>query len=444
MAGGATRPVDLEAIERIVIVGDARAATPGWESSWPALLSAQLPQVAPRARVLRLDRAGASFASLAEAPGLLCACASEACVAAPSPCLEATDTSPALVIVQLGTVDMLQVFLHLAQQPSLAMAPDTLLADFRAQVRAVLAMVDDPAHFGRRPALRVLGVVDPSDGSGDLDALVQRVFNLPLATHVAPADALGVLSAMNRVLAEEAGACGGAFVELGPAFLGHGLFFDDPTNPHHSATDATAWLSGLYGVSARGAFELLRAVRMGIGAGDAGMRPMLPEPAAMLPMVPANGWAKAVVEAHITSMIMTDFGQAPNTATDPAQALGPPMAGRVEAVALGVLGADLVLDLGAGTAAANDVGDDLVVREQGPMSQGIGEPYRVLGANAPAGPWRVIGDGYGEQSFDLGSAASIRYVRIMSLATLGDILRGPGSPFYPGGEIDAVGAVYPR
>jgi hypothetical protein len=34
-------------------------------------------------------------------------------------------------------------------------------------------------------------------------------------------------------------------------------------------------------------------------------------------------------------------------------------------------------------------------------------------------------------------------VRITSLATVPDILRGPGSPFYPGAEIDAVGAVHP-
>ncbi len=445
-ASGATS-IDFQTLERIVVIGDARASTPGWTTSWPALLDAQLGQiVAPRLtrpHVVHLERAGASFASLAEAPDLLCACTEGSCVAAPSECLRPNDSSPTLVIVQLGTVDMLQVFLRLARDGGSMVDPQALVVDFRAQVRAALAIVDDPAHFTRKPALRVVGLVDPSDGTGDLDALVQRVFNLPIATHVAPADALAVLAAMNRVLEEEAGACGGSFVELGTAFLGHGLFFDDPMSPHYTPADPTPWLSGLYGVSARGAFELVRAVRRGIGATDPGLTPMFPAPAATLPMVPANGWAKSVVEAHITPMITADFGEAMNTATDPGKALGAPT-GSVDAVALGVLGADVVLDLGAGTAAGDGAGDDLVVLEQGPMSAGIGEPYRVLGASAPGGPWTVIGDGYGEQSFDLGGAGPFRYVRVISLATLGDVVRGPGSPFFPGGEIDAVGAVYPR
>jgi len=411
------------------------------------LLEAQLAQiVAPRLtrpHVVHLERAGASFASLAEAPDLLCACAEAPCLAAPAECLHPNDTSPTLVIFQLGTVDMLQVFLRLARDGGSTVDPQVLTADFRAQVRAALALVDDPAHFTRRPALRAVGLVDPSDGTGDLDALVQRVFNLPIATHVAPADALAVLAAMNRVLEEEAGACGGSFIELGTAFLGHGLFFDDPMSPHYTPADPTPWLSGLYGVSGRGAFELVRAVRRGIGATDPGPAPMFPMPATTLPTVPANGWAKAVVEAHITQMITADFGEAMNTATDPAKALGPP-GSNVDAVALGVLGADVEVDLGDGTAAADDVGADLVVLEQGPMSAGIGEPYRVYGAAMPSGPWKVIGDGYGETAFDLGAAAPVRYVRIVSLATVGDIVRGPGSPFFPGGEIDAVGAVYPR
>lgn len=39
--------------------------------------------------------------------------------------------------------------------------------------------------------------------------------------------------------------------------------------------------------------------------------------------------------------------------------------------------------------------------------------------------------------------SSARYVKVVSLQHVADIVRGPGSGFYPGAEIDAVGAATP-
>lgn len=104
-----------------------------------------------------------------------------------------------------------------------------------------------------------------------------------------------------------------------------------------------------------------------------------------------------------------------------------------------------MLDLGENEAARDGEGEDLVVVELGVASGGAPEPYRVLVANAPAGPFVPLADGMGERAYDLSPTglASARYVRIESLASEWDVLNGPGSPFYPGPEVDAVGAVHP-
>ncbi len=66
-------------------------------------------------------------------------------------------------------------------------------------------------------------------------------------------------------------------------------------------------------------------------------------------------------------------------------------------------------------------------------------------ANDPAGPFTVIGQSRGADTFDLAGSglASARYVRVSSTASVDDILTGGGSPTWPGAEIDAVGAFYP-
>ena len=76
---------------------------------------------------------------------------------------------------------------------------------------------------------------------------------------------------------------------------------------------------------------------------------------------------------------------------------------------------------------------------------GTPEPYRTEVSESPEGPWTRLGDAFGERAFDLADAgvSRARYVRVESLAQEADVLGGLGSPYYPGPEIDAVGAVYP-
>ena len=83
--------------------------------------------------------------------------------------------------------------------------------------------------------------------------------------------------------------------------------------------------------------------------------------------------------------------------------------------------------------------------EFGSLSGGTPEPYRVSVSNDPDGPFTIIADGTGEQSFDLADVGlrSARYVKVESLASEVDVLNGLGSPLAPGPELDAIGAVHP-
>jgi len=115
-------------------------------------------------------------------------------------------------------------------------------------------------------------------------------------------------------------------------------------------------------------------------------------------------------------------------------------------VALGVLGAWMVIVLGAETRATDGEGEDQVVLEFGTPSGGVPEPCRATGGNEPEEPWTLLGDNSGERAFDLAEAGltdGIRHVRVESLAQEVDVLGAVGSPCYPGPEFDAVGAAYP-
>lgn len=150
-------------------------------------------------------------------------------------------------------------------------------------------------------------------------------------------------------------------------------------------------------------------------------------------------WANAVVSSDVpTSWVTGENGRTyENRASDPSAALGAPDG---ESVALGFVGNFVVFDLGEGEEATDEAGDDLVVEEFGPPF-GAAEPYRVSISDSPDGPFVDLGDGAAESFFDLGgtSLRAARYVRVESQATIEEVLDGPGSPSYPGPEIDAVG-----
>src|SRR5689334_17459549 len=107
------------------------------------------------------------------------------------------------------------------------------------------------------------------------------------------------------------------------------------------------------------------------------------------------------------------------------------------AVAIGVLGNFITVDMGEGEDVTDGPGDDLVVLEQGRLSGGVPERYRVSLASSSSGPWTVLAEGAGEQAFDLSGSgvSSARYVKLESLVRLSDIDNGLGSPFAPGPEI---------
>ncbi len=164
------------------------------------------------------------------------------------------------------------------------------------------------------------------------------------------------------------------------------------------------------------------------------------------PEVPDNGWAKAVVDADILDQFEDESGAIHvNVATDPEQALGPPEGDLSGLVALGLEGNYIIVDLGADTQALDVEGADVVVMELGIENGGFPEPYTVSVASEEDGPYTPLGTGAGPRGFDLSlvELTSARYVRVESTATVELVTSGLGSPLWPGGEIDAIGAVSP-
>ena len=168
-------------------------------------------------------------------------------------------------------------------------------------------------------------------------------------------------------------------------------------------------------------------------------------PGVAAPPVPGNGWANAVIASQIAPSVEVDGAAQPNVAANTAKVLGPPEGTLAGVLALGLVGDYVVVDLGEGEEATDGDGADLVVLEYGAEAGGVSEPYRVSVAVSPDGPFVPVGEGAGPRGFDLAGTgvASARYVRVESRATLADVAGGPGSPLYPGPEIDAIGAVFP-
>jgi hypothetical protein len=453
-------PKDLSETDRVVLVSDHVAASPTVARGYASLLVHNDDGLFPafagkdfesrkRARVLRFDRGGEGFAELAAGGEAgFCTCKGSGC-AGKEPCVDAQAWDGTAVVVQLGVNDAFSTFFELISNEPLRKDPTPAIDRFRSDVRAVLAKVVDPKTLARPPRVFATNLPDPSDGEGDLARLVKASF--PVAglnfDAMTPALVRQVLDGFNQVIAEECAAAGVTVIDAHGHFLGHGYHSAEPSGQSYHPEDPTRWYSSLMGPNLRGAHELRRLIWRAMAGEDVAEIPQnLPADSNLdLPEVPEAGWANAVVGAKISRTITLGTTEYPNLGADLKKILGPPVGGTAEAVSIGVAGDYVVVDLGEGEEAFDGDGPDLVVLEYGLKSGGVPERYRVLAANAPAGPFVEIADGAGEQAFDLAGSGleKARYLRIESMVRLVDIANGMGSPFYPGPEFDAVGAVHP-
>ena len=434
---------DLDTVERIVSIADGTGDSPGYATSGLALLAANndalFPAFAGRdlaatrseIALVRLHSAGASYLAFGEAPDVVCG--------TEMGCLDFDDARQTVVVVTLGINDLITAFV------TRRASPESMAEDFGAHVRRALALVDDPGHFGRRPALVVVNLPDPTDGTGELEALGLLPPDMPVAALPPPEIARETIAAFNAALAAEVERCGGVLVDAHGHFLGHGLLYDEPALPDHDTEDPTRWLLTATELDPRGAHELRALLWAALGGElpDA-VPPDVPPPSPLGELPEATVWATAVVDANVTTTVVVEGTEAPNVAVDATRALGPPEATAEGAVAIGVLGASITVELGAD--AIDGPGPDLVVYELGTLSGGAPEPYRVYVAEAADGPFVRLGDSLGERAFDLAGVelAFVRYVKVESQRIEADLARSPGSVFFPGPEIDAVGAVNTR
>ncbi len=440
-APGPHQPSAADSVRTVVFLGDGASENPSHARSltalltrnddalFPAFAGRDLATLVPDAEVRVLNSAGLSYRALAEDP-------TRACAGECPPAVE----GPALLFVQQGTSDLINLLVALGTDPELSRDPAAALAPYGADIEATLAIADDPRFFTQRPRLVVVDLPDPTDGSGSLARLGEGQ-GLPIEEIIDPEAALGLINAANDALRGAADVCGAEVVGAHAHFLGHGLEADDPFNPHYDLADPSHWLLSVSDPNLRGAHELRRVAweaLTGEGVEAAPMLPELPAPG-VLPEVPEGAWAVAVTVSAPTETV----DGVPNLATDAERALGPPAEDANDVVALGVVGGHIVLELGA--TATDGPGDDLVVREAGLLSGGAPEPYRVWVAAAAEGPFVRLGDGAGERAFDFagGGIEAARFVRVESLRLAVDVPRSLGSIYFPGPEIDAVGAVHP-
>ena len=413
------------ATPRYVTVGDNTAVAPTHRTSGFGLLAdnddALMPMFQGRSltaiheggyELVRLERGGDSFHNLADDDAPMCTCRADACNPG---CVDVTAHDDTTVIVQLGGNDLVAAFLTLVDDDALR--------------------ADDPTEHLAHVAAIAAEILPPNFG---IDASV--------VTSTLGRDVLG---GYNTIIAEETAAVGGELVDVYTHFLGHGAHHDEPAHPRYVASDPTGWLRGALDPTVRGAHELRRVLWRALFGEDVAEVPKDLPPTSLLdvPPEPANGWAKRVVAEAITESIYSPTLDVewPNFSGDAQLVLGPPEGGTDTAVAVGVRGAFLVVDLGADTAATDGEGEDLVVLEYGALSGGVPEPYRVSVSNTEAGPFTIVADGRGERAFDLAEAGvrSARFIKVESLAAEVDVLEGLGSPTAPGPELDAIGAVYP-
>jgi len=438
----------FEDAQRVVTIGDNVGSNPSWSRSYIALLAdnddelfpafagSDLATVLPDAEVVRLDKGGDSFYTLAASAQPFC-----------EECLPADDLRPTLVIIELGVNDLVATALAMLNDESLRADPTPALDEFQGDVRTVLRMTEDRTLFPTPPLVYVTNVYDPSDGVGDVADLVTSFFPFPGAEDVTPELGLAIIAGFNDAIEAEVMAIDAQPIDIHGAYLGHGYHYNDDTSPFYDAEDPSIWFGTVIDPNLRGAHELRRTTWLALtGESITAIPTDLPvESTTGLPVVPTDGWAKAIADSAVTAEIADADMTYVNIAADPEVALGEPSGSTFGVVAVGVLGAWITFDMGEQTRATDGDGEDLVVLEYGTLSGGTPEPYRVSVADSPDGPWTILGDAFGERAFDLAPAGvtSARYIRVESLAQMAEVLGGMGSPYYPGPELDAVGVVYP-
>ena len=83
-------------------------------------------------------------------------------------------------------------------------------------------------------------IYDPTDGIGDIE---NAVISSGGSSYSLPAwpDGLQVHGMYNDMVADIATTTGAHLVDMHAAMLGHGIHFDDPTNPYYDSTDPSYW-----------------------------------------------------------------------------------------------------------------------------------------------------------------------------------------------------------
>lgn len=441
----------FEDVGRVVTIGDNIGSNPTWASSYIALLhdndDALFPEFAgldldstlTSVELVRLDRGGDSYTTLAAIADPWCTCTGSAC--SEVSCIDTSSTTPTMVMVQLGMNDLVGLALRMLSDPSARDDPQQAIDDFAVAVNAVLDRVEE--DIATPPLLVVANIYDPADGVGDFADLITTFFPFDGAELVTEELALMIISGFNEAVEAVAEDRGAVLIDMHTHFLGHGYHYDEEGIA--VVDDTSIWFQTVVDPNLRGAHEIRRLVWNALSDQPVHELPGdLPATTILgLPAVPAEGWSNAVVDASITPELSNGTI---NVAADPDEALGAPDSTLIGGiVAIGVTGAWLTVDLGEGEVATDGEGEDLVVLELGPLSGGTPEPYRVSVATDPEGPFTIVGDALGERAFDLADVgvSAARYVRVESLVQEIDVLNGLGSPSFPGPEIDAIGAVYP-
>jgi lysophospholipase L1-like esterase len=124
---------------------------------------------------------------------------------------------------------------------------EIMARDLAVMLDEILGEVRDAA--GEDALILVGNVYDPTDGTGDFEALGVEEWE----------DGLLVLDLVNGTIEDAADDHDALLVDIHGHFLGHGLAADDPEHPGHDPSDPTGWYVQTVEPSDRGASEIRRA-----------------------------------------------------------------------------------------------------------------------------------------------------------------------------------------
>jgi GDSL-like Lipase/Acylhydrolase family len=118
--------------------------------------------------------------------------------------------------------------------------------DLSVMLEEILAEVREVA--GEAALVMVGNVFDPTDGTGDFEALGIEEWE----------DGLHILELVNQTIEDVADDHDALLVDIHARFLGHGLAADDADHPHHDPEDPTSWYVQTVEPNNRGASEVRR------------------------------------------------------------------------------------------------------------------------------------------------------------------------------------------